>query len=78
MPERIVTTLNTPNKQNVQTAIFAWNDVIKTRSAHSKGYIILNDSKRTPNLEILTAIKNYDLIPLQWKERQNFVSELAS
>lgn len=78
MPERIVTTLNTPNKQNVQTAIFAWNDVIKTRSAHSKGYIILNDSKRPPNLEILTAIKNYDLIPLQWKERQNFVSELAS
>lgn len=78
MPERIVTTLNTPSKQNVQAAIFAWNDVIKTRSTHSKGYIVLNDTKKAPNPEIFTAIKNYDLVPLLWKQRENFVVELAS
>ena len=78
MPERIVTTLNTPSKQNVQAAIFAWNDVIKTRSTHSKGYIVLNDTKKATNLEIVTAIKNYDLVPLPWKQRDEFITELAS
>ena len=78
MPERIVTTLNTPSKQNVQAAIFAWNDVIKTRSTHSKGYIVLNDTKKVPNSEIFTAIRSYDLVPLPWKQREDFVVELAS
>lgn len=78
MPERIITTLNSPTKQNVLTAIFAWNDIIKTRSMHSKGYIVLNDGKKAPNNEILTAIKNYELIPLPWKDRKDFVQELAS
>lgn len=78
MPERVVTTLNTPTKQNVQTAIFAWNDVMRTRSTQSKGYIVLNDSKRAPSNEILTAIANYDLVPLLWKNRQNYIEELAS
>ena len=78
MPERIVTTLNTPSKQNVQAAIFAWNDVIKTRSTHSKGYIVLNDTKKAANREIVTAIKNYDLVPLPWKQRDEFITELAS
>ena len=78
MPERIVTTLNTPSKQNVQAAIFAWNDVIKTRSSHSKGYIVLNDIKKAPTSEIFNAIKNYDLVPLPWKQRHNFIEELAS
>lgn len=78
MPERIITTLNTPSKQNVQAAIFAWNDVIKTRSTQSKGYIVLNDTKKAPNSEILTAIRNYDLVPLSWRQRHDFISELAS
>ena len=78
MPERVITTLNTPSKQNVQASIFAWNDVIKTRSTPCKGYIVLNDSKKSPNHEILTAIRNYDLVPIPWKERANFVTELAS
>lgn len=78
MPERIVTTLNTPSKQNVQAAIFAWNDVTKSRPTHSKGYIVLNDAKKTPSIEIIAAIKNYDLVPLPWKQRQEYISELAS
>ena len=78
MPERIVTTLNTPTKQNVQAAIFAWNDVVKTRSANNKGYIILNDVKRATNPEIVMAIKNYELVPLSWKQRKEYVNELAS
>lgn len=78
MPERIITTLNTPSKQNVQAAIFAWNDVIKTRSIKSKGYIVLNDTKKSPTQELITAITNYELVPLSWKQREKYIDELAS
>lgn len=78
MPERILTTLNTPSKQSVQAAIFAWNDVVKTRTAQSKGYIVLNDTKKASSLEIITAIKNYELVPLLWKQRKDYIEELAS
>ena len=78
MPERIVTALNAPSKQNAQAAIFAWNDVVKTRPASSMGYIMLNDVKRPPNLEVINAIKSYGITPVPWNQRQNFVSELAS
>lgn len=78
MPERIVTTLNTPSKQNVQAAIFAWNDVMKARSVHSMGYIVLNDTKKATNREVITAIEKYELIPLPWKQREHFIQALAS
>lgn len=77
-PERVVTTLNSPTKQNVQAAIFAWNDVTRTRSTQSKGYIVLNDIKKAPSSEILSAISNYDLVPIRWTDRQNYIQELAS
>ena len=77
-PERIVTTLNTPSKQNVQAAIFAWNDVMKARSINSMGYIVLNDTKKATNREIITAIEKYELIPLPWKQRKDFIPDLAS
>lgn len=77
-PERIITTLNTPSKQNVQAAIFAWNDVMKNRSAHSKGYVVLNDNRSTPSQEIIAAITHYDLVPLLWKRRIEYIDELAS
>ena len=43
MPERVITTINTPTKQAVESALFAWNDVAKTRNGGngSQGYIIL-------------------------------------
>ena len=78
MPERVVTTINAPSKQAVESAIFAWTDVIKTRKADSRGYIILNDQKRALNNELQTAIHNYELKAIPWKERDGFINELAS
>lgn len=78
MPERVVTTLNSPSKQSVQASIFAWNDIAKTRNNESRGYIILNDTKHAINSDLTSAITSYDLIPLPWKEREKFIDELVS
>ena len=53
MPERVITTINTPTKQAVESALFAWNDVAKTRKGGngSQGYIILNNKKKKLNIK---------------------------
>lgn len=80
MPERVITTINTPTKQAVESALFAWNDVAKTRKGGngSQGYIILNDKKKKPNTELFNAIQNYDLKAVPWTERDTYISEFAS
>lgn len=78
MPERVITTLNMPAKQNIQAAIFAWNDVIKTRSRESKGYIFLNDSKKSVGKDLLAAISKYNIVPVQWKQRFSYIEELTA
>ena len=78
MPERFVTTINTPNKQAVESALFAWNDVVKTRKADSRGYIILNDTNRKANDALFNAIQNYELKAVPWTERDSFIDEFAS
>lgn len=77
-PERVITTLNAPGKQNVQATIFAWNDIAKIRSKNSQGYVILNNTKKEVNPELIAAIKNYDLVPIPWKQRADFLNDLAS
>ena len=80
MPERVITTINTPTKQAVESALFAWNDVAKTRKGGngSQGYIILNDKKKKPNNELFNAIQNYDLKAVPWTDRDAYITELAS
>ena len=78
MPERVITAINTPSKQTVESALFAWNDVVKTRKSDSRGYIILNDIKKKTNLELFNAIQSYDLKAVPWSERNSFIEELAS
>lgn len=78
MPERVITAINTPTKQAVESALFAWSDVVKTRKADSNGYIILNDTKRKPNNDLFTAIQNYELKAVSWSDRDSYIVELAS
>jgi len=78
MPERVITAINTPSKQSIESALFAWNDVAKTRKAESRGYIILNDQKKKASEDLFRAIQNYDLKAVAWTARDSFVEELAS
>ena len=62
----------------VESALFAWNDVVKTRKADSRGYIILNDTNRKANDALFNAIQNYELKAVPWTERDSFIDEFAS
>lgn len=78
MPERVITTLNSPSKQSVLSSIFAWNDTAKVRKTNSRGYIVLNDEKKGVSAELIAAINNYDITPISWNKRDDFLNDLVS
>lgn len=76
-PERMITTLNHPSKESVQSAIFSWTDVRDTRKEESVSYLILND-KKTKNASFIQAAKQYGINAFWWNERSSYIDMLAS
>ena len=75
-PERMITTLNQPTRQNVQSAIFSWTDVRESRK-DSVNYLILNHGNKK-NIALSDAAKQYGIRPFWWDERSRYIEELAS
>ena len=75
-PERMITTLNQPTRQNVQSAIFSWADVRESRK-DSISYLILNHGHKKNNA-LSDAAKQYGMRPFWWEERDRYIEELAS
>lgn len=78
MPERIVTTLNAPSKQNVQAAIFAWNRCHENALDAQPGLHHPERREKSGEPEIVAAIKSYELVAVPWREREAYIPELAS
>ena len=75
-PERVITTLNQPTKQNVQSAIFSWTDVRESRK-DSISYLILNHGNKKNNA-LSDAARQYGMKPFWWGERDKYIGELVS
>lgn len=76
-PERIVRTVNRPNRQMAETVAFAWLDTKAVRSPESRAYAVLNDTDRPVSEQVLAAIRRYDVSPVVWSERGEVRAELA-
>lgn len=77
-PERIIKAINKPNNDTAQAMAFAWLDIKEVRQINSKAYAILNDTDKNIQSSVVTALKNYNVNPVLWSERANFVEELAA
>jgi len=77
-PERILQTINRPSRDTAQAAAFAWIDTREVRPPDSKAYALLNDSEQPVSSAVLDALKNYDMRPILWSERQDIHYELAA
>ncbi len=77
-PERIVRTVNSPDRQTAQTVAFAWMDTKAVRSPESRAYAILNDSERPVSEQVVAAIRNYGVSPVAWSDREGVRAELAA
>jgi hypothetical protein len=77
-PERILQTINHPSRDTSQKVILSWIDTKEVRPVDSKAYAFLNDSEQRVSSEVLDALKNYDVRPIPWSNREKVREELAA
>lgn len=77
-PERIIQTINRPNRDTAQAVVLSWIDTREVRSADSKAYALLNDSEQTVSSAVLDALRSYDVQPVPWSQRESVREELAA
>ena len=77
-PERMVRTINRPNRDTAQAAAFSWIDTKSERSPESLAYAIVNDSDRQIPESVMGAMRNYEMRPIPWSERDEAREELAA
>lgn len=77
-PSRLLKTLNNPNKDSAESMMFAWVDSREQREDHTKLYAVLNNSQREVTVAVLEALRSYEIEPLLWSAREQFVQPLAA
>lgn len=77
-PERIIRTINRPNRDTAQAVAFSWIDTKEVRPPDSKAYAFLNDLENPVSTTVLDALRNYDVMPVMWSKRDELREELAA
>jgi len=77
-PERILQTITRPSKDTAEATAFKWIDTKDVRSPESRAYAILNDKEQRVPGGVLDALKNYDITPVPWSNRESVREELAA
>ena len=77
-PERILRPINRPNRDRAQAMAFSWIDTKDVRPSESRAYAILNDSDASVSGAVLDAMRNYEVNPILWSEREKALPELAA
>ena len=77
-PERIVRAINRPSKDTAQALVFACLDTREIRPVESIAYALLNDSERVVPIDVIEALKNYEVNPVPWSNRESIRLEFAA
>lgn len=77
-PERIIKAINRPNRDTAQVVAFSWIDTKEVRSPDSKAFALLNDSEHAVSGTVLDALRNYNVTPVPWSQRDQVQQELAA
>lgn len=77
-PERILHTINRPNRDSAQVLAFSWIDTKEVRPPESRAYALLNDSDQTISTSVVDALRSYDVNPILWSKREDVRKELAA
>lgn len=77
-PERVVQAISNPKKDSVEALVFKWLDTREIRSPESQLYAFLNDGTVGISASVTDALKNYQLRPILWSEREQVRLALAA
>jgi len=77
-PERIIQTINRPNRDTAQAVVLSWVDTKEVRSPDSRAYALLNDAEQTVLPAVIDALRSYEVRPVRWSQREDVRQELAA
>jgi len=77
-PERLLRTINTPQRNSVLTFVTAWQDVRELRPAGTRAIAVLNDIGQTVRQREVDALAEYDIGSVLWSQREQHVEEFAA
>ena len=77
-PDRYIKAINTPNKNNISSLIFSWNDIKSSRPDESIAIAFLNDQEKNVSDDSIIALENYGIKPISWTKREASVNVLES
>jgi len=77
-PERIIKTINHPDREIAQAYAFAWIDTKETRPPNSKAYAFINNTDHESPSSVINALKNYDINPVLWSNIEEMKEELVA
>lgn len=77
-PERIIQTITHPNKESATSLAFSWFDTKEARPLEAKAYAFINDQERQVPVEVMEALRSYDVTPMPWSQREEILTEFAS
>ena len=76
LPERVLQSANRPNRGWAERFAFSWLDTRETRPEGSIAYAMLNDESDGVGQNLIDALRNYDIQPFVWSEREEVVEQL--
>ncbi|MBF0320005.1 MAG: DUF1829 domain-containing protein [Nitrospirae bacterium] len=76
--ERVIQTINRPNRDTAEAFAFKWIDTKEVRLAESHAYAVLNDQSNTIPGAVEDALKNYGVKPVRWSQREDIRKDLAA
>lgn len=79
-PERILKTINHPDRNSTLIVIQAWEDTKEVRAEDAQLFAFLNDRDKAGGVSesVLQALKNYGVVPVPWSSRENVRGHLAA
>ncbi len=77
-PERVIKVVNRPTRQNISFLIFSWTDTKEVRPGKSTIYGFLNDNEQSVSTDLESALEQYDIKPVLWSKREEYLPELIA
>jgi hypothetical protein len=77
-PERMLHTMNSISRATAEKLAFSWFDTKSTHSPDATAYALVNDTKKAPQESVLEALKNYEVQPILWSQRESIVRDLVA
>lgn len=76
-PERLCQTVNNPQKAQMESIIFKWNDTKQARNNDSQLIVLLNDKNKIAK-GVIDGFKNYQANVIRWSEINKNIDLLTS